>query len=69
MPKKLFVPPIGGWVLICPEEIDGKRSEDHDWYIAWHEPFGRKKEALAFASRNRWPKPYRAVRGALSVAP
>lgn len=65
MAEKLDVPALKGWVLISREEVNERRTGN--WHIAWHEPFGRKSEALHFAARNGWQKPYRAVRGELSV--
>lgn len=68
MPKKIHAAPIGGWLLLCREEKyddDLNVSGHGDWYIAWHEMFGRKKDAIAFAKKNGWGKPYTAVRGSL----
>jgi hypothetical protein len=50
-----------GWALIVPDEKTG------DWHIAWHEIFDRKKQAVAFAVENQWPKPWRAVRASLTA--
>lgn len=58
---------VDGWVLVS-------REKDHlgkwgPWYIAWPEIFSRKADALKFATDNKWPVPFRAVRGSLSAAP
>ena len=52
---------IPGWLLIC------KDDDLKYWHIAWLEPFNTKKSALGFAADHRWPKPYRAVRGRITV--
>lgn len=61
---------VDGWVLVAREEdhATGIRSKSGPWYICWHEIFGRKKEALAFAKRHHWNPGYRAVRGRLAAA-
>lgn len=59
--RLLSVQDVAGWVLICKDE------DSTDWHIAWMDPFGSKKSALAFATGNRWPKPYQAVRGRLTI--
>lgn len=59
--------PISGWLLICKNEETDRRKVE--WYIAWTEPFGTKRAAIQFAKDNRWPMPYRAVRGELRVLP
>lgn len=61
--RLLEVADVGRWVLICKDEVSD------DWHIAWAEPFGTKKGALSFASGNGWSKPYRAVRGRLTLDP
>jgi hypothetical protein len=53
---------LTGWILIAREELPNGEPAG-DWSLAWHEIFGRKKSALAFAKENGWPRPYRAVRG------
>jgi hypothetical protein len=53
--------PVTGWMLVCKDE-DAK-----NWHIAWLDIFGTKKSALAFAAENKWPQPYRAIRGALAA--
>lgn len=66
--KAKSIAPISGWLLIAREEIDeGKRTGD--WYIAWDMQFHTKKSALSFAGLNNWPRPYRAVRGQITVQP
>lgn len=62
MPR-LVVPDLTGWILIT------KDDDADEWHIAWHEHFGTKKAAVAFASDNKWPELYRAVRGRLMVDP
>lgn len=59
--KLLKVEDVAGWILITKDE-DAK-----DWHIAWLDPFGTKKRALAFAAKHGWQKPYQAVRGRISV--
>lgn len=59
MKKPKPIATIEGWVLIAQDEFDDKR----EWYIAWLDFFSSKKNALEFAKRHSWPKPYRAVRG------
>jgi hypothetical protein len=49
---------IAGWILIA-------HDADTGWNIAWFDVFGTKKTALEFAVKNKWPHPYRAVRGRL----
>lgn len=55
------IPPYDGWVLIASE------GDDDPWHIAWLDVFGTRKEALAFAQEQEWPRPYRAVRGGIAV--
>lgn len=58
---------VDGWVLLSREKNDdGKWAP---WHIAWLEIFSRKAQALKFATDNKWPTPFRAVRGSLSAAP
>lgn len=64
------IEPVRGWLLICREEVFNdedlsKPKFGPRWYIGWHEPFGTKKAALAFAKSNKWYAPYKAVRGEL----
>ena len=61
--RLLRIEDIEGWVLI------GKDDDLPSWNIAWMEPFSTKKSALAFAADNRWPKPYEAVRGRITIDP
>lgn len=56
------VAPINGWVLIIPGYDDHKNR-----YIAWHEIFRRKCDALDFAREYGWTKPYWAVRATLAA--
>lgn len=70
--KPLKIEPVTGWILICPEEIPNEKIWDKPafgdrWYIGWLEPFGTKKAALAFAKRNNWYAPFKAVRGHVAV--
>jgi hypothetical protein len=63
-------PPLRGWVLIGrDEDFNGERLKHGDWHLCWHEHFGTKKEALAFAKHNKWGPGFRAVRGELRVIP
>lgn len=60
--------PRQGYVLVAREESDWQTGARRgDWYVAWHEIFDRKKDALAFAKENMWAPPYKAMRGALSA--
>lgn len=59
------VAPLAGWFLVCPDEL----SKNGSWYVAWHGQFDTKKSALAFANDNGWTKPFKAMRGAISIAP
>lgn len=61
------IPRIEGWLLITREETNGDGQKDGDWHIAWHEPFGTRKAARDFATKNGWTHPWRAVRGQLAV--
>lgn len=63
MSDRMTICDVTGWVLICPEE------GGDEWHIAWLDPFSSKKAALAFAKENNWTKPYRVVRGRVSVDP
>lgn len=58
---------VDGWVLVTREKNDAGKWEP--WHIAWLEIFTRKAEALKFAADNKWPAPFRAIRGSLSAAP
>lgn len=49
---------ITGWVLIA-------HDTDCGWNIAWLDVFGSKKTAIEFAVKNKWPHPYKAIRGRL----
>lgn len=61
-------PPIYGWVLVARDEGDMELpARDRPWYIAWHEVFPSRRNALDFAGDHMWPKGYRAVRGSLLV--
>lgn len=51
---------ITGWVLIGHDAYCG-------WHIAWLDVFGTKKTAIEFATANKWPHPYRAVRGRIAA--
>ena len=66
-PSNNKVRPITGWFLIAREELDG--DDLGDWYIAWSEAFSSKRRALDFATKYGWCKPYRAVRGQITVQP
>lgn len=59
--KGMIVEDVSGWILVSKDE------DSKNWHIAWLEPFSRKKQAIAFAVENRWPQPYRAVRGRISA--
>lgn len=63
------IEPMGGWVLLTREEPDhGTGARRGGWYIAWHEVFPRKQDALQFAADASWRPPFKAVRGSLSAA-
>lgn len=71
--KALKIEPIAGWFLICREEVPNDKELDKvkfgdRWYVGWLEPFGTRKSALAFARRNNWYAPFRAVRGHIVIA-
>jgi hypothetical protein len=57
----LKIEDIAGWILIAKED------DADEWHIAWLDPFGTKKRALAFAATHHWAKPYQAVRGRVTV--
>lgn len=57
----LKIEDAAGWLLVC------KDDDSDEWHIAWIEPFSTKKSALGFAKNNHWPKPYRAVRGRITL--
>lgn len=57
----LKIEDVAGWILVCQDE------DSPDWHIAWLDPFGTKKRALAFAATHNWSKPYRAVRGRVTT--
>jgi hypothetical protein len=60
------IEPVTGWLLICRDEPDIRTGDDpKTWHIAWDNVFVTKKAALSFARENNWPRPFRAVRGAL----
>lgn len=70
--KALKIEPIGGWFLIAREEIPNMddlsvAGYSDRWHIAWLEPFNTKKSALAFAKKNSWYQPFKAVRGHIAV--
>jgi len=65
--KAKSIQPITGWFLIAREEIDGERVGH--WYIAWDSPFHTKRSALSFAGLSNWRRPYKAVRGQITVQP
>ena len=64
-----MVMPIAGWFLVARERETPPFGSDKwgPWYIAWMELFESRAEALGFARRNRWPAPFRAVRGMIKV--
>lgn len=67
--KKLqTIRPVEGWVLITREESDADTGERRGpWHLAWMDVFGTKHAALGFAADAAWQRPYRAVRGSISV--
>ena len=62
------IEPINGWVLITRVEVGGPFGPDKkgSWYICWHEIFDTKTEAIEFATKSNWYKPFRAVRASLT---
>ena len=71
MPRMKHAPDIDhvdGYALLAREEsneFSGKRKGK--WYIAWHEIFPRKRDALEFAGKNGWSPPFKAVPASLSA--
>jgi hypothetical protein len=66
---KVKIKPIEGWVLVTREDqprIDGLRKIGEE-YICWHELFDQRIRAIGFATKNGWPKPWKAVRGKLVI--
>lgn len=65
------VTPLVGWVLVSREDqerADGRR-EIGERYVCWHEVFSGRKDAIAFAVKNGWPKPWWAMRATLRINP
>lgn len=55
------IAPIDGYVLVV------KGEDSKAWHIGWHELFGLKRYAEAFASQNNWSGPWKAVRASLTI--
>lgn len=58
----MVVTDVTGWILISSDGAD-------EWHIALLDVFNTKKGALAFAAKNGWPHPYKAIRGRIMADP